>query len=465
MKIKPRVIGAFFLLMAILMLAGCTEETSAPAEAEEREVPVKVAPASFGSLSGSNILSGTIIAEDEAEVSPKVSGEVQEILVEKGDTVERGQAIAKLDNFDERNALEQQKAALKQAKANLESAKNGKSTAENNLKQAQASLDQAKASLKEAKKSQSDNLDNIEFQIKNAEIALQQSEQNFKRVEQLYNEGLTSEQNYDDAKTAVDNARNSLEQVKQQKQQADSEVALESLKASVKQAEVGVEIARDSIDDAQAPIDQAQAGVESARLNVEAAQERLDDKTITAPIAGEVTDIAFEVGEMASPQSPFATIIALDQVKVSVNVLPEQLSTFEIGDEVEVQVDGVSDAQTATVSYISAVSSGSGLFTVEADLDSQDRKIRPGMVASIVLDEVLAADSILVPTEAIVQKEGLDVVFVVEDGKAVQKQVEVIRYGTEMTAVGGDLQEDNQVVISGQNLLEDGNLVKIMEEE
>src|SRR5699024_7820645 len=117
------------------------------------------------------------------------------------------------------------------------------------------------------------------------------------------------------------------------------------------------------------------------------------------------------------------------------------------------------------VSYISSISTGSGLFAVEADLDSKDKEIRPGMVASIELDEVLVADSILVPTDAIIQQEGLDVVFIVENNEAVRKEVEVIRYGTDQTAVVGDLGENDKVVISGQNLLEDGNAVKIMEEE
>lgn len=461
--IKRKFLFTIAFLMIAVIAVGCSEEASGPVE--EKEVPVRIGKVSFGSLSGSNVLNGTIIAEDEAEITPNSMGEVQKINIKKGDKVKKGDVIAELNNFDERNAVEQQKASLRQAQASLKSAQNGKTTAANNLKQAEASLRQAEASLQEARKSKDDNVDNIAFEIKNAELALKQTEQNFNRVKQLYEAGLASEVEYEDAKNGLEKAKTAVEQAKLQKEQIGSDVGLKSLEASVDQAKVGVEIAKASMGDTDASVEQAQAGVDQAQLGVEAAQERLDDKLIKAPIDGEVTDVAFKVGEMASQQAPFATIVSLDKVKVSVNVLPEMLMAFNIGDEVKVKVGSDSEQYVAKVSYISSVSSGSGLFTVEAELDSHDRKIRPGMIATVEMDEVLVADSVLVPTDAIIQQEGLTVVFVEEDGVAVRKEVEVIRYGTEFTAVGGDLSENDRVVTSGQNLLEDGDSVKIMEEE
>lgn len=460
---KRKLLFIFSISIIALIVAGCSEEVSGPEE--DKETPVRVESVTFGTLSGSNNLSGTIIADDEAEVTPNMVGEIQKINVKKGDKVKKGDIIAELDNFDERNALEQQKASLKQAEASLKSAQNGRTSAENNLKNSEASLRQAEASLEEARKSKNDNVDNVAFEIKNAELALKQTEQSYNRVKQLYDAGLASEVEYEEAKNGLDKAKMAVDQVKLQKDQVSSNVGLKSLEASVDQARIGVDTARDSIKDTDASVEQAQAGVDQARLSVEAAQERLDDKLIKAPIAGEITDVGFKVGEMANQQEPFAVIVSLDKVKVSVNVLPEMLDAFNLDDEITVKVGSDSEEYTAVVSYVGAVSSGSGLFTVEADLDSNKRKIRPGMITSVEMDEVLVADSVLVPTDAIIQQEGLDVVFVVEDGVATRKEVEIIRYGTENTAVGGDLAEGEQVVTSGQNLLEDGNLVKIMEEE
>lgn len=451
-------------ILVLIVLAGCAEEASGPDE--KKETAVRVGDVDFGSLSGSNTLSGTIEADDEVEIMPNVPDEIVKIHVEKGDQVEEGEVIAELDNFEERNQLEQQQAALKQAVASLKQAENGKVTAENNLRNSEASLKQAEASLEEAQESRKDNLDNIDFEIKNAELALDQTEKTYERVKQLYDAGLASKADYEEAKDGLEKAKIAVDQAKLQESQAGSEVGLKSLEASVDQARVGIDIAKDSIRDAEISVEQAEANVEQAELNVEAAQARVDDKLIKSPIAGEVIELPFKVGEMASQQEPFAVVVSLDTVKVTVNVVPEMLDLFEIGDELDVTVGSDSDEQyTAVVSHISSVSSESGLFTIEAELDSEDRKIRPGMIAQIEMDEVLVADSILVPTDAIIQQEGMDVVFVVEDGVAKRREVEIIRYGTEQTAVGGDLVAGEQVVTSGQNLLEDEDPVKIMEEE
>ena len=87
------------------------------------------------------------------------------------------------------------------------------------------------------------------------------------------------------------------------------------------------------------------------------------------------------------------------------------------------------------------------------------------MIASVIVEAIKQANSLLIPVEAIVQKEGKTVVFIVSEGKAEQREVEILKYSTDLVAVVGELKENEQVVISGQNLLDDGNKVRIMEEE
>lgn len=463
-KYNTTIISIIFILASAVWLAGCNQETSDEVE-PEREIPVRVQTIVFGSLSDSNLLAGTVVPDDQVDVSAKSTAEIKDIYVKKGDHVEQGDVLAVLDDFVEQNALKQQQIGLKQAQSTLQSALNGKATAEMNVEQARAALKQAEASLAEAKKSKNDSIENIEFQIRNAETALKQTEQHYQRVKQLYEEGLTSKQNLEDAEVALENAKNALEQAKLNKDQASSEIGLQSLESAVEQARIGVRIAESSVRDAEIAVQQAQAQVDQAQLAVEAAEENLNYKTIVAPISGEILDVMAEIGEIASPQAPFATIVAVDRVKVSVNVLPTLLPSLQVGDMIDIEVEGVDEVLEGTISYVSPLSSGSGLFTVEADVNDPEGRVRPGMIASFVLDEVLVADTILVPTEAIVQKEGLDIVFIVENGVAVLKEVTVERFGTDWTAVTGDLKENDKVVTSGQTLLEDGDKVTVMEEE
>ena len=474
-----RVLGFLSVLAVTAIMAGCSKgEASGEEEPVVKEIPVEVAAVSFGSLSDSNRLTGTIIPETEVDVVPKTTGEFKEIKVQKGDVVKVGDVLARLDDTAERNAVKQQQAALKQAQSGLKSAqsglsnaKSGKSKAEKSYTQSQASVRQVEASLAEARKSKNDNLDNIEFQIKNAKLAWDQSKQNLERMQALLDEGLISQQNFEDASNAETSAKNAYDQVVLNKSQAGGDLSLQSLEASLEQTRIGASIAQSSIQDAeigitqaQAAVEQAQASVEQVQLAVDSAREKLDDKVITATASGEVTQVTGEVGAMAG-QQPFVTIVSIDTVDVSINVLPDQLSIFKEGAVLEVEVNGLKEDFTGTVTYVSAVSSGSGLFTVEAKIDNPNHKIRPGMVATIIVDEVLASDTTLVPTTAVIQKEGKSVVFTVADDVAVLKEVEVIRYGTDATAVKGDLSENEEVVIKGQNLLNDGNSVKIMKED
>lgn len=452
-------------LVVVSILAGCnSNKNPQAADNVERVLSVEVGEVVYSSLSDSNRLTGTIKPQTEVEIVPKTSGEIQKIYVKKGDMVKVGETLAKLDDSDERNALAQQKTVLKQAQASLESAQNGRDKSKESYAQSQVAARQAEVSLDDARQSQTDNLDNMEFQISNAESAWKQAKQNLERMNALYEEGLISKQNNEDAINVEKSAKNAYDQVLLAKNQAGNENSFNSLKTSIDQAKIGENIAKSSIKDAEIGIKQAQASVEQAQLAVEVAMNHLKDKVITATASGEIIEINGEVGAMVGQQT-FATIVSIDTVKVEANVMSQQLSQFKLGDSVDVEISGQDIISTGTISYVSVVSSGSGLFTIEADVKNLNHFIRPGMLASIMLQEVLVEKAILVPTRAIIEKEGKTLVYVVKDGKAIEKEVEVSRYGTELTAISGELNEKEQVVIKGQNLLEDGDAVKIVEED
>ncbi|WP_096550039.1 efflux RND transporter periplasmic adaptor subunit [Ureibacillus thermosphaericus] len=456
---KKGIIGTLLLLTSIILLVGCnnsTEETEVP----EAEIPVKVATVTFGALTDDNELSGTILPENEVAVLPKAVGEIKAIYVKKGDKVKQGDILAQLDDTAERNAMEQQQKSLEQAQASLKSAQNGKVRAENSYKQAQASLKSAEASLQQAK----ENLKNLDFQIQNARNSWEQAKRNLDRMKALYEAGLISLQDYENAQNAERSAKIALDQAELSKKTTENE-GIRMQEVAVEQAQINVELAQTSMKDAEIAVEQAQIQVDQAQLAVDAAKDRLDDKVIKATIAGEITEINGEVGEMASNANPFATIVAKDSVKLSVKITANQLSSFEVGDVLDVKVAGLEGTFKGNVAYVSSVSSGFGLFTVDINIDNKEQKIRPGMIASVIVEEIKQANSLLIPVEAIVQKEGKTVVFIVSEGKAEQREVEILKYSTDLVAVVGELKENEQVVISGQNLLDDGNKVRIMEEE
>jgi RND family efflux transporter MFP subunit len=89
----------------------------------ERPVPVEVAPIQHGSIALKRTFSGELEALAEFVVAPKVSGRVERVLVNIGDTVVRGQVVAELDNDEYIQAVAQAQADLLVARANLSEAR------------------------------------------------------------------------------------------------------------------------------------------------------------------------------------------------------------------------------------------------------------------------------------------------------------------------------------------------------
>lgn len=464
MRKNAKLFSALSVVATIILLTGCgpKEDTTA---AKEREIPVEVAPVTFGVLSDSNQLTGTILAENEVNVMPKAVGEITEVLVEKGDIVQKGDVIAQLDDTTEQNAVEQQQSSLEQAQASLKSAQNGKSRAQSSYEQAALSLKSAETALEQALQSQTDNIKNMDIQVNNAQSNWETANKNLTRTKSLHDAGLVSLQEYENAVNTEKSAKNALEQAKLSREQAERKLNLKPAEAQVEQAKINLDISEASLSDAEIGVSQAQISVDQAQLSLESAMERLDDKVIKATISGEVTDVTGEVGEMASNASPFATIVSTEAVKLNVNISSNLLSSFTIGNEVDVKVSGLEGTFKGTVAYVSTISTGYGLFTVEITVDNKEKVIRPGMVGSVIIEEIKEQNSLIIPTNAITKKEGKSVVFIISDNKAVMKEVVVGQSSTEFTAVTGDLKENDQIVISGQNLLDDGNLVKIMKED
>ncbi|MBU8905958.1 efflux RND transporter periplasmic adaptor subunit [Desertibacillus haloalkaliphilus] len=453
----------FFTVVALVFAAGCSQTEEVVETVHE--TPVEVAEVVTGALSGSNQFTGTAHAGSDVQVIPKGSGELVDVQVSKGDNVERGQVLARINDEDQRIALRQEQATLRQAQSGLQRAENGLAQAKGNYNQAVASLEQAEAGLKEAKESRDFNLENLEYDLDLAKDQLEEAEKNLDRMEQLYNEGLISTVEYDEAVNAEKQARSAVEQLEVNKRQAESETSLLSLQSSVDQAQIGVDLAQSSVRDAEIGVEDAKISVEQANMAVEAAQKRVDDMVIKAPASGEVVSLESDLGEMVTNQSPFARLVTLDKVKATVNVSAEQLILFEYGDEIEVDFSGLEETRTGTVSYISPTSNDSGLFTVEVEVNNSEREIRPGMVATLVIEEVLVEDSMIVPTTVIIERQDDIFVYIVDGDQAVRKDVEVIRYDTEFSAVVGEINEGDEVVTRGQNLLSDGDLIRVIKED
>ncbi len=461
---KKRMFAFGVTLASMLVLAACgeTEET----QAEPQETAVAVAEVYEGSLTGTNRFIGRVEAGGNGTIIPKIAGELVEVRVEKGEQVERNQVLARIDAGDLQLQLDADEAQLEQARNGLRRAENGREQAQSGIRQAESSLRQAEqglSSAREASKGQQEAARNEQAALQRQ---LEEAQDNLARVTALAAEGEATAEQVEQAQTALDGVMAQMNSAGNQGGGgAPQGQDLSSMESAVNQAEAGVEQAESATRDANIAIEDAQAMVEQAEAAVQRSRERLDDALIRATIAGEIVSLDGNVGDVVSQQAPFAQIISLSSVIVTINVTGDQLGYFQTGNEVELDVAGVDGRQTAEVTFVSPTAAETGLFPVEVEITNPDAGIRQGMVATVFVDEMLVEDELIVPTEAILERQSQTYVFVVVDGAVKQVDVEVIRFDSEESAIRGEIAVGDEVVVLGQHLIDDADPVRIVRED
>lgn len=168
--------------------------------------------------------SGKIQSESEVIISPDVSGEIMELPVKEGDKVEAGQLLVKIDPDIQQSNVERLEAALNTSKANLANAQSRLAQSQARLTNSKANYDRVKklfddkvvsqseydASLSEYNVAQSDveaseqSVEASRFQVKSAEAALKEAEKSLTRTE-IYSpvNGTISKLNFEKGERVV----------------------------------------------------------------------------------------------------------------------------------------------------------------------------------------------------------------------------------------------------------------------
>jgi RND family efflux transporter MFP subunit len=111
-----------------------------------RPVPVEVAQIERGPIALQRTFSGELEALAEFVVAPKISGRVEQVIVNIADTVNRGQVVAELDNDEYVQAVAQAQADLEVARAKLSEAKSALEIAKREFKRTESLLKRGIAS-------------------------------------------------------------------------------------------------------------------------------------------------------------------------------------------------------------------------------------------------------------------------------------------------------------------------------
>lgn len=222
-------------------------------------------------------------------------------------------------------------------------------------------------------------------------------------------------------------------------------------------------VSESMLEEAVAQQSARQAELNDARARLAEAEYRLDRTSIRSPVDAVVERRLVSVGDFVSPGTPIVTIVGRDRLRV-VLPFPERLAgQLQTGLPVTLeQPSRPGETVAGTISEVRPMV-GTNNRAVEALVDlSPGTDWPPG--GSVTARVVLASrDGVVVPAASVVRRPAGDVVYVVQDDKALERKVTVGIRTSELAEVLTGLEAGASVVVSGAGFLTDGALIAVRE--
>jgi membrane fusion protein (multidrug efflux system) len=242
-----------------------------------------------------------------------------------------------------------------------------------------------------------------------------------------------------------------------------------SLREELKKEEDNLQRVRELVECEALPgeqLDQARAVCENVRAQLVKAKETLQDYVITAPWTGVASRLLVREGEFVSPRAPLLEMYDPASLVILAAVPERHATEVTTGARVDVHLDAYpgKTMQGRIERVYPYLDSRLRTRTLEIALDKHI-DLLPGMFARLKVLLKTMDDAVTVPLEALVATPKGQVVFVVEDGKAMARPVATgIEEGNRIQIVSG-VRPGDKVIIAGNEKLKDGFAVTVAEGE
>ena len=206
-------------------------------------------------------------------------------------------------------------------------------------------------------------------------------------------------------------------------------------------------------------VEQLETQINVAKMQMETARRAT---LVLAPSSGTITEVKFKVGEVPGVGGAMFTIANLDKVILKLNVTSSEIGFFKKGAKATIELNG--EKLQGEVSLIPlAANPITRFFPVEVTFKNKGQKLLPGMYLTTKID-AREVTGVTVPVEAIVYSNGVNSVWTVDsEGKAKRKIVQLgVQTKTDIQIKDG-LSEGDVVMVEGQNRMNDGDKVLIVE--
>jgi HlyD family secretion protein len=351
-------------------------------------------------ITSSGRIGGTI----ETVVGAQAPGIVEQVFVEEGDRVVRGQSLAAIRSAVAEAQVVQAEQAVNTARALLAQQQVAVGQAEHAIAQARAQLAQLKA----------------ERELAASQLA---------RREQLTKRALIPRAEYDQARAEYLAAKERV---------AAAQYAVQAARANMQAAEAGVAVARERITE--------------AKQALRVARRQAEEAVVVAPFAGIVTAINAEPGQAVGAQGVVRLVSTALEIRLEVD--ESNLADLAVGQTAAVSSSAFPEGDfSGTVSEIgAAVDPSRGTVRITVTPITLPQWLRPGQTVNVNIITHRAVPRLLVPASAFSRAGERSVVFVVQEGRAIEKPV-LTRPPTEHgVPVLAGLRAEDRIIANAQGI-------------
>jgi RND family efflux transporter MFP subunit len=317
---------------------------------------------------------GNLVGALTVDVVPRVAGRIETISVQLGDRVARGQQVVKLEDREIRLQISQADANLKVNGANVTQRENDVSVAQSTLT----------------------------------------------RVQAMFDQGLQSKQNLEDAEARLNSARSQL--LAAQSQRTQTEARIEELNVT------------------------------------------LSNTTVLSPVDGFVSRRNLDPGAFAGANTVMLSVVDLSTVRLVANIVERDFKRVRTGVAARVEVDAFPGEHfTGQVSRVAPVfDPATRTASIEIEVPNPGYRLKPGMYARVRLTVEERPDALTVPRNAVVDVDGKRGVFMIEEQIARFHPVTTGLQDGERIEIVDGLSEGERVITTGSIALRDGDRVTLV---
>lgn len=427
---------------------------------------------------------GVISPWQEAIIASEIGGlRITEVLVDVGETVKKGQPLAKLSQDTVKADVEQQLAVINQSKAEVLKAQAGVAQSEAGVIQAQVGVTQAEAGLVQANATISQaqaSLGQAEAGVAQANAGLAQAnasyveaKANADRARQLKSSGALPMQQVDQYITGETTARAGIDSQKatiaSQRAALDAQKAgvtaqkagLAAKQAEVKSQEAAVESSKLAVKAQQAVLEAQNAALKVQQAALKSQEIRLSQTTIVAADDGIVSSRNAALGSVVQAGTELFRLIRQNKLEWRAEVASSDLGQIREGQTASVTINTgeVTEGQVRLISPQLDANTRRALVYVSLPTGSS---ARAGMFVQGTIHQG-QTEALTVPQSAVILRDGRHLVFEIgADNRVIQHEIKIGRRLQDRVEILSELSSDIKLVATGGAFLNDGDLVQVV---